>query len=451
MKAILLQHFNFSKCHHRPTSTNLYNNKEIVQYLLDNVIDTDRYGLSYTSFRTKILKDLGLETTRGQGHTVETIDTAMQATRQRFPKAGTRDVIGILFAEHGISVVVEWCCIHEPSLVCERKARNLKRRCFWAAGVNDMLAVDQHDNWKRFGLALHTGIDPFSGRVHWIKIYWTNNNPKIVLSYYLEWVRIPLVTQSNLGSENYGIANGHTTLRHLHDPSLVGTIQHRWMKHKKNVKPEVTWSQLRRRFSPGFKNILEEGVTKGWYDINRPIDKLVFRWIFIPWLQAELNAYVARVNTSRKRADRNKVLPHGRPNDIHFNPGRFGCLDFKITVDPALVNQVEQLYAPPDDPVFTLVPADFEQLASKFYTQMGRPPVTSKNVWDVYIKLMRQFEQMDGADGLLEHCVATLAKEFDNDASLEKPVGTDLFGGIDELDDDGNYYLGGVNNIRKKP
>jgi hypothetical protein len=51
-----------------------------------------------------------------------------------------------------------------------------------------MLAVDQHDKWKRFGLALHTGIDPFSGRTHWIKVYWTNNNPKVISSYYFEFV-----------------------------------------------------------------------------------------------------------------------------------------------------------------------------------------------------------------------------------------------------------------------
>ena len=78
--------------------------------------------------------------------------------------------------------------VYEPDLVRERKAGRLKRRRFWAAGVNDMLAVDQHDKWKRFGLALHTGIDPFPGRIHWIKVWWTNSNPKLILSYYLEFV-----------------------------------------------------------------------------------------------------------------------------------------------------------------------------------------------------------------------------------------------------------------------
>jgi hypothetical protein len=34
---------------------------------------------------------------------------------------------------------------------------------------------------------------------------------------------------------------------------------------------------------------------------------MLFRWIFIPWLQAELDAYRDRVNNTAKRRDRNKV------------------------------------------------------------------------------------------------------------------------------------------------
>jgi hypothetical protein len=76
---------------------------------------------------------------------------------------------------------------------------------------------------------------------------------------------MPLVTQSDPGPENFGIANGHTFLRHWHDPLLQGTLQHRWMRIKKNVMPEIAWSQLRRRFTPGFENLLEKGVLEEWY------------------------------------------------------------------------------------------------------------------------------------------------------------------------------------------
>lgn len=182
---------------------------------------------------------------------------------------------------------------YEPDLVRQRKARRLRRKRFWAAGVNDLFAVDQHDKWLRFGLALHTGIEPFSGRIMWMRIWHSNKNPQLILSYYLDtltelgrkyFVKIgalyvidmslldmPLVTQSDLGTENFGIANAHTLLRQWHDPALQGTLQHRWMRTKKNVMLEITWSQLRRRFTPGFENLLDTGMSEGWYDATNTL------------------------------------------------------------------------------------------------------------------------------------------------------------------------------------
>ena len=76
-----------------------------------------------------------------------------------------------------------------------------------------------------------------------------------------------------------------------------------------------------------------KSLTKWLHGINRKsFLSLVFRWLFIPWLQVEIDAYVIRINSTRKRADRNKILPHGPPNDIFTSPERYGCLDFKVSV-----------------------------------------------------------------------------------------------------------------------
>ena len=79
--------------------------------------------------------------------------------------------------------------LYEPDLVRQRKAGRLQCRRFWAAGINDIWAVDQHDKWQSFGLKLHTGIEPFSGRILWMKIWHSNRNSQLILSYYLETVR----------------------------------------------------------------------------------------------------------------------------------------------------------------------------------------------------------------------------------------------------------------------
>jgi hypothetical protein len=56
---------------------------------------------------------------------------------------------------------------------------------------------------------------------------------------------MPLVTQSDPGSENNGIANGHTLLHHMQDPALARTLQHKFKGQHRNIKPEIFWSQLR--------------------------------------------------------------------------------------------------------------------------------------------------------------------------------------------------------------
>ena len=77
----------------------------------------------------------------------------------------------------------------ESDEVKQRRRRGFRRRHFWAAGVNDVWPQDQHDKWGRFGLWLHAGIEAFSGEINWLKVWWTNKNPKLVAKYYLDTCR----------------------------------------------------------------------------------------------------------------------------------------------------------------------------------------------------------------------------------------------------------------------
>ncbi|KZP23893.1 hypothetical protein FIBSPDRAFT_684836, partial [Athelia psychrophila] len=211
---------------------------------------------------------------------------------------------------------------------------------------------------------------------------------------------MPLVTQSDPGSEYYRVANGQSLLRQWHDPILKGTSQDRWMRDKKNIPPEINWSQLRQRFTPGYKNVIKLGILEGWYDPADTLDCMIFHWVFIPYLQNELdkiminiryNKYWDRVNKTVKRADHNKVLPHGVPNDMYKNAEVYGALDFKVTAEAEAIDYVCALYALKDHDVFHLVPPTFAVLAKGFYIEMGSPATTRSNVWKVYLDLQRRF------------------------------------------------------------
>jgi hypothetical protein len=121
----------------------------------------------------------------------------------------------------------------EPSAVAAHRQRRFKRKHYWCAGVNDIWCQDQHDKWLRFRLFFHNSVDPFMSYNNWLKVWWTNKNPKLITRYYFEAVcklggmmfitilhaqshnpfkGVPLITQSDPGTKNFGVANAHTMI-----------------------------------------------------------------------------------------------------------------------------------------------------------------------------------------------------------------------------------------------
>ncbi|KIK92392.1 hypothetical protein PAXRUDRAFT_147444 [Paxillus rubicundulus Ve08.2h10] len=250
--------------------------REIVQELR-NRIDTTQYGISLTKF-VEICNSLGLCHTCQQAHTPESICAAMIELWAMYLKVGACEMVSLLFHKRNLSVarcvVCEYFAMFKPGLIQKWKASHLQWWHFWAAGVNDIWAVDQHDKWLHFSLALHTGIEPFSGCILWMRVWHMNCNPQLILSYYMDTVWqfgfMPLITQSDPGTKNFGIANAQTMLRQMHDPALSGFVQHQWMR-KKNIMAEIAWSQLCCCFTPGFEALLEQGAEAGWYDTDNTL------------------------------------------------------------------------------------------------------------------------------------------------------------------------------------
>ncbi|THH10132.1 hypothetical protein EW146_g8470 [Bondarzewia mesenterica] len=387
----------------RPILTYYYNlrksDKDIAE-LVAGHFDLDLYGLSPSSVK-RYRNKWGLLGTRKQSHSLESIGPYVQKIRKRFPARGARKITDALWVQYRMR-------------------------------------------------ALRTEVH--SGYINWVKIWRTNRNPRLITKYYIDAARkirgVPLVTQSDLGSENYGIVNAHTTVRRRLDPSLTETLQHRWMRKSKNVKPEILWSILRHDFSPGFEDILQMGFDNGWYDPDNELESLVFLWLAVPWLQAELDTWVHQQNQTARRANRNKILPHGIPDLIMRRPQLFQSLDFKIIVSNEVLNEIEQEYAPPDNPVFDLVPRAFEDRARQLYTALGELDVTSESFWTVYRSLLEEFRNMPYDPEIAEavQLAATYTNNNDNDHIPLLPLANLRQGGmVVAIDQQSTYeYVGGV-------
>ena len=127
----------------------------------------------------------------------------------------------------------------------------------------------------------------------------------------------------------------------------------------------------------------------------------------------------------------------------------------QVKVEQEALDHVKQLYAPADDPVFELVPPVFAGHAHGLYEAMGHPEVTSKNVWDIYRRILQGLEAIQHAseEEAQEYTLADCLEQWEVKASLlggdnqddkleDVPYplieGRDLLGGIDSPNVDGN-------------
>ncbi|KAF8212819.1 hypothetical protein K438DRAFT_2167776 [Mycena galopus ATCC 62051] len=95
--------------------------------------------------------------------------------------------------------------------------------------------------------------------------------------------------------------------------------------------PEIGWSQLRHRFTPGFEDILNVGVNNGLITIQiSPRRRTQINRLFKPSVLTELNSYRDRINKTANARNRNKILPHGVPHDMYEHPNDYGVLDLKV-------------------------------------------------------------------------------------------------------------------------
>ncbi|KIK59520.1 hypothetical protein GYMLUDRAFT_169437, partial [Collybiopsis luxurians FD-317 M1] len=341
---------------------------------------------------------------------------------------------------------------YEPELVKQHLHRCLKHCCFWAAGINNMLCVDQYDKLKYLGLALHTGIDPMSGKLKWLKVWFTINSMQIYCSscsLALCFIDIPLITQSDPRPKNFCLAKGHSYIRQSLDPNLQGLLQHRYMKDKNNIPPEIVWSNIRRNLTPGLENILANLQPHMDYSPQNSLQYNVFKWVVIPWFQRQLDDYVELCNSTKQQAQKNKILPHGPPDDIDEHPDSYGVLDFKVIIDPdaSYIQEAEQLYAPPDHPIFDLVPAEFDYWANNYFQQIGSPEINHDTVWDVYVQMLQKFRNNS-------HLLTTLELHgFHNDRDdfvkeVQDALNVQIGNQIQDMElllfDEEGLYIGGV-------
>ena len=209
----------------------------------------------------------------------------------------------------------------DPESVELRTSHRLVRRVYRSIGPNYLWHIDGYDKLKPFGFPIHGAIDGYSRKIMWLRVGESNNNPKIICSYYLSCVKdlklFPSCIRSDRGSENVvicGVQRYFMRQKNRTRPSFM------YGSSVRNQRIESWWSLLKRSRSAWWINFFKDLCDEGSFDVSLSYHVECIRFCFLGILQSELDEVNILWNTHRIREVRNSECPGGRPDVLYFSP-----------------------------------------------------------------------------------------------------------------------------------
>eukprot|EP00794_Sanderia_malayensis_P013470 gene13470-14861_t len=182
-----------------------------------------------------------------------------------------RDVVYAMMEE------VDPAGLRERAVVGKAK-RPPRTGIFNSKGSDWTMSLDGHDKLcgyqkATFPLCIYGGLDTYSNRINFLRIWTTNNEPKIIGRFYLEYLYECKVLPSRLridkGTETGILTTMHSYLRSLHG-DLADPVDSILYGPSTENKIERWWKELLERMERFFKVQLDRLVEDGTDDYLEP-------------------------------------------------------------------------------------------------------------------------------------------------------------------------------------
>ncbi|XP_053699784.1 uncharacterized protein LOC128757644 [Synchiropus splendidus] len=211
----------------------------------------------------------------------------------------------------------------DPVGVELRRARRLRRRQYSCRGPNAVWHMDGYDKLKPYGIGIHGCIDGFSRYVLWAEAYTTNNDPKVVASYFIKTVsRIggcPERIRADRGTENGHVEQMQMFLRRNHSDSFAGDKSFLYGRSTANQRIEGWWTTLRKQSAQFWMNLFQTLQDDGHFTGNF-LDKSLIQFCFLNLMQDELDEVVNTWNSHKIRSRLTGDAASGRPVVMYSFP-----------------------------------------------------------------------------------------------------------------------------------
>ncbi len=216
----------------------------------------------------------------------------------------------------------------DPQGVEERSRHRLLRREYSSAGPDFLWHIDGHDKLKPYGFPIHGAIDGYSRRILWLNVGASNNDPAVVASYYLQYVkemqRLPRCIRSDHGTENVNICGIQRYLRRGFNDDMSGENSFLFGPSTSNQRIEAWWSFLKKSRVIWWINLFKDLIDGGDLDVTIPAHLDCVKWCFTGVLQTELDKVKERWNNHVIRKCSSTNAPNGKPDVLYFLPSRSG-------------------------------------------------------------------------------------------------------------------------------
>ena len=202
-------------------NTSVYTETDLIRYYFNrsprlsyeeiSFVITTHHNIPMTIDRLKkSVHKLGL---RRRGNLVDdgVLDTIIRnEVTTSMSLVGYRQMAHVIARKYGINIPQERVRRSllriDPEGVEFRSRNVVRRRIYCSRGPFHIVHIDGHDKLKKWGFAIHGGIDGFSRRILWLKVSTTNNDPLVVANFFLEFPKkyktAPNILRFDRGREN---------------------------------------------------------------------------------------------------------------------------------------------------------------------------------------------------------------------------------------------------------
>ena len=359
-----------------------------------------------TSKRTveRILKRLNIRLRERESPLPELIVAIQELHSSGYCESGYRTVWRILNSSCGLratqGTVRAINAVLDPSGVHHRTAHRFRRRTYGAMGPNGVVHIDGYDKLKPFGIAIHGAICGYSRKILWLKACPSNNDPKRVAFYFLDYLKsirgLPRTIRTDAGTENVVIRAIQIALRMHHGDVMSGYRSAITGRSTSNQRIEMLWGFLRRAIIQFWRNLFIGLVDENMLNNTDPVHLECVRFCFLPVVQDSLDTFRNTWNSHRIRPNRLAGHISGIPDVLYYQPLLQGSMDCKFDLPLNLdeLNEIQESFTTPMP--FRGCSDDFVTLVEHMTgTQRGEfdsinTPNQSKLLYETLIELINQ-------------------------------------------------------------